>query len=134
PHAGSGATLSEARAPAYLDTPKGRVALLAAADWGPRGVGGHPWPFPMGVMAAEQAPASRGRPGVNLVRHRMRFTVPRDAFDALQRMRKELHFDREHETRVRRGEALPDTDTEITFMDARIVLGEEFAMTTVAEP
>ena len=56
PQAGMGRNLTEATAPAYLDTAKGRVALLAACDWGPRGVGDIPWPFPMGVMAGEQSP------------------------------------------------------------------------------
>ena len=91
-HAGTGANLTEARAPCYMDTPKGRVALIAAADWGPRGTGGQPWPFPMGVMAGEQAPYSLGRPGCNLVRHWTRFTVTREVFDALKLMSKELRF------------------------------------------
>jgi poly-gamma-glutamate synthesis protein (capsule biosynthesis protein) len=73
-HAGTGANLTEARAPGYLDTRKGRVALIAAADWGPRGSGGQPWPHPMGVMAGEQAPYSLGRPGCNLIRHHPRFS------------------------------------------------------------
>ena len=130
PHAGSGANLTEARAPAYLDTPRGRLALLAAADWGPRGRGGSPWPFPMGVMAAEQSPYSKGRPGVNLVRHRMRFTVPGDVFQALQRMRDGLHFPGAHGGA---GGTEAGQETEFTFMDCQIVLGNEFAMSTVAE-
>ena len=31
-HAGTGGNLSEARAPGYLDTPKGRVALISASS------------------------------------------------------------------------------------------------------
>jgi poly-gamma-glutamate synthesis protein (capsule biosynthesis protein) len=123
PHAGTGANLAEARAPGYLDTTKGRVALIAAADWGPRGTGGQPWPFPMGVMAGERAPHSLGRPGCNLVRHRTKFTVPREVFDALKRMNKELEFE------PRAAEA----DTNLLFMGSDIVLGESFALSTVAE-
>ncbi|HJN87929.1 MAG: CapA family protein [Dehalococcoidia bacterium] len=122
-HAGTGANLTEARAPGYLDTPKGRVALVAAADWGPRGTGGSPWPFPMGVMAGEQAPYSLGRPGCNLIRHKPRFTVPKDVFDSLKRMAGELHF----ENQAGAGE------TEFLFMGSEVVLGEDFYLSTVAE-
>ncbi len=123
-HAGTGANLAEARAPGYLDTPKGRVGLIAAADWGPRGTGGQPWPFPMGVLAGEQSPYSKGRPGCNLVRHRTRFTVPREVFDTLKRMSKELAF----ESRA------ADDDSDLLFMGSEIALGEDFALSTVAEP
>ena len=102
PHAGSGLNMTEAQSPVYLDTPKGRVALIAAADWGPRGRGGSPWPFPMGVMAGEQSPYSKGRPGYNLIRHRVVFTVDREAFDELRRISKELGFEAE-KTRERAG-------------------------------
>ncbi len=45
-----------------------------------------PWPFPMGVLAGEQSPYSKGRPGVNLIRHRVEITVPQESFDALRRL------------------------------------------------
>ena len=122
-HAGTGANLTEARAPGYLDTRKGRVALVAAADWGPRGSGGQPWPHPMGVMAGEQAPYSLGRPGCNLIRHHPRFTVPRDVFDTLKRMSGELKFE------FQAGEG----DTGFPFMGSDILLGENFHLSTVAE-
>ncbi len=122
-HAGTGANLTEARAPGYLDTPKGRVALIAAADWGPRGTGGQPWPFPMGVMAGERTPYSLGRPGCNLIRHRTRFTVNREVFDALALMSRELKF----EPQAAEG------DTEVIFMGSDIVLGESFSLSTTAE-
>ena len=134
-HAGSGRNLAEARAPAYLDTPKGRVALIAAADWGPRGRGGSPWPAPMGSMAGEQGPFVNGRPGCNLIRQRPVFTVDREAFDALRRVSRELRFEDEKASR-RASQALVnqdiDTDTVFHFMDARFVLVDRFSLSTVA--
>ncbi|MCW3978760.1 MAG: CapA family protein, partial [Candidatus Bathyarchaeota archaeon] len=56
-HAGAGMDLAEAREPAYLETPKGTVALVAATTWG-HGSAGH---SRRGV---------RGRPGVNPLRLR----------------------------------------------------------------
>jgi len=143
--AGMGANLTEASAPAYLDTPKGRVALLAACDWGPRGAGDIPWPFPMGVMAGEQSPYSKGRPGVNLVRHRVEVTVDREAFDALRRISEKLKWTAARESRAKLsvGWDKPATGARLTedsdsedvfhFMGTKFSVGKEFRVTTVAE-
>jgi poly-gamma-glutamate capsule biosynthesis protein CapA/YwtB (metallophosphatase superfamily) len=56
-HAGSGRNLAEARAPGYLDTANGRVALLAATG-----------SFHHGSRAGEQRSDTLGWPGVNGVR------------------------------------------------------------------
>ena len=134
PFAGSGRNMTEARAPVYVDTPKGRVALIAAADWGPRGKGGTPWPFPMGVMAGEQSAYSMGRPGYNLIRQRPVFTVDKASFDALRRLSQQLGFEQEKGGHSPWGpeERDVDSDTVFHFMDARYVLGDKFAMSTIA--
>ncbi len=144
-HAGIGRNMTEASAPVYFDTPKGRVAMIAAADWGPRGAGDIPWPVPMGVIAGEQSPASRGRPGINLVRCKSEVTVDRETFDALTRASEKLGwisardsrrkgsvgFDRPA-TSARFGEET-DTQNEIHFMGTRFMLGEPMGVTMVAE-
>ncbi len=135
PHAGSGRNMAEARSAVYLDTPKGRVALISAADWGPRGRGGSPWPFPMSVMAGEQSPYSKGRPGYNLIRQRPVFTVDREAFNALRRLSKELGFEEEKASKrasLTTVEQDEDTDTIFHFMDAKFVLGDGFSLSTIA--
>ncbi len=135
PHAGSGRNMTEARAPVYLDTPKGRVALISAADWGPRGRGGSPWPAPMGVMAGEQSPYSKGRPGYNLIRHRVVLTVDQKAFEALRRLSKELGFEAEKASQQSgwaTADQNMDTDATFYFMDTKFVLGSSFSMSTVA--
>ena len=142
-HAGTGHNLTEASAPAYLDTAKGRIALIAASDWGPRGKGDLPYPGPMGVMAAEQGPYSKGRPGVNLIRFDIVFTVDRTAFDALRRTSSQLGWEKEKTARRQgggwdmplSGESViggeQDTDTEFHFMGTKFVLGEPPTFSTV---
>lgn len=63
-HAGAGVSLGEARAPAYLDTAAGRVALVSAAS-----------SFVPGALAAARRTDMSGRPGINPLRHETRFIL-----------------------------------------------------------
>jgi poly-gamma-glutamate synthesis protein (capsule biosynthesis protein) len=74
-HAGSGENYADALAPAYLDTPKGRVALISATS------SARP-----NSRAGEQRPDMKGRPGVNLIRWINEWTVDAASFEALQRI------------------------------------------------
>lgn len=144
-HAGTGRNLTEATAPCYLDTPRGRVAMLAAADWGPRGAGDIPWPFPMGVIAGEQSPYSKGRAGVNLVRHRAEVTVPRASFDALRQISEGMGWTSAKDDRRKLSvgfdrpptstKMVEDSDTQASFhfMGTKFISGEAYHLTTVAE-
>ena len=145
-HAGIGRNLTEATAPCYMDTAKGRVAMIAAADWGPRGIGDIPWPSPIGVIAGEQSPYSRGRPGLNLVRCRAEVTVDQQIFDGLKQTSEKLGwtagrnkrrgasvgFDRPL-TGAKFGEE-SDADNEFHFMGTKFRLGSPIGITMVAEP
>jgi poly-gamma-glutamate synthesis protein (capsule biosynthesis protein) len=71
-HAGTGANLALARAPAYVDTGKGRVALVAVAST-----------FTAGSLAGEQRPDLIGRPGVNPLRFATTYTVDQDTFQSV---------------------------------------------------
>jgi poly-gamma-glutamate capsule biosynthesis protein CapA/YwtB (metallophosphatase superfamily) len=71
-HAGSGANLALARVPAYVDTGKGRVALVAVAST-----------FTPGSLAGEQRPDLIGRPGVNPLRFTTTYTVDQGLFESL---------------------------------------------------
>src|SRR5918999_3746640 len=73
-HAGTGKNLAEARAPGYLDTPNGRVALIAITATF------RPW-----NQAGEQRPDLRGRPGINPLGCQTTFHVDGAVFDQLQR-------------------------------------------------
>ena len=104
PHAGTGRDLSEARSPAYLDTPRGRVALISVTSSGPQG-----------MRAGEQWRDGRGRPGANLLRYTTAYTVDRPTFDALRRMSEALGFEARKAYRAASpawaGPVSEDTDT-----------------------
>jgi poly-gamma-glutamate synthesis protein (capsule biosynthesis protein) len=73
-HAGTGNNLALARSPAFLDTKKGRIALVAVAST-----------FTEGSLAGEQRPDLIGRPGVNPLRFTTTYTVDHDVFEALEK-------------------------------------------------
>lgn len=72
-HAGVGAHLAQARAPAYLDTPHGRVALISCAST-----------FPPHAVAGAQRADSMGRAGLSPLRFQTRYRVAAEAFTTLQ--------------------------------------------------
>lgn len=124
-HAGTGRNLAEARAPAYLDTPNGRVALIAATATF------RPW-----NQAGEQRPDLRGRPGVNPLGFQTAYHVDGAAFDELQRIGRELGFEKSHE-RARKhfysDKEIPDAQSaELSLLGHRYVRGECFGIETRA--
>ena len=85
-HAGTGRNLAEARAPGYLDTPNGRVALIAATATF------RPW-----NQAGAQRPDLRGRPGINPLGFQTTYGVDALAFEQLQRISRGLGFEKSTE-------------------------------------
>jgi len=75
-HAGVGENLAEARAPGFLETPGGRVALLSAAST-----------FPDGSRAGHQRMDVRGRPGLNPIRYGRSYEVTLEQMEALRDFR-----------------------------------------------
>ena len=73
-HAGSGSNYAEAVAPGYLETAKGRVALVSATSSGRAN-----------SRAGEQRRDMKGRPGVNLIRWINEWNVDKGAFGAFDR-------------------------------------------------
>ena len=121
-HAGTGRNLSEARAPAYLDTANGRVALISASST-----------FAEAGRALDQRPDILGRPGLNPLRFTTTHTLDRPAFDALRRINKELGLEAQRNAlrNFRHPGAIPeDTDSRIVFMNKLFALGEEFKVST----
>ena len=124
-HAGTGRNLAEARAPGYLDTPNGRVALVAATATF------RPW-----NQAGEQRPDLRGRPGINPLGFQTTYNVDAAAFDQLKRINRELGFDKTHE-RARKhfysDKEIPDAKAaELSLLANRYLLAERFAIETKA--
>src|SRR5215472_16466214 len=125
-HAGSGRNLAEARRPGYLDTPHGRVALIAMTATF------RPW-----NRASAQREDLRGRPGINLFTAATSYTVDAETFAALKRMSRELGFE---QTRERdRGhffserEAPAEKSEEMTLFGRRVARGEKFKSCSVGE-
>ncbi|MBI4540083.1 MAG: CapA family protein [Gemmatimonadetes bacterium] len=77
--AGVGENLARARAPAYLETPDGRVAFISASS-----------SFADHMRAGPARKDVRGRPGLNPLRHTTTYVVPRARFDALRELRQGL--------------------------------------------
>jgi poly-gamma-glutamate synthesis protein (capsule biosynthesis protein) len=75
-HAGTGENLAEARAPGYLETAAGRVALISAAST-----------FPDGSQAGHQRKDVRGRPGLSPIRYDRVYEVTADQMEALRTYR-----------------------------------------------
>lgn len=109
PHAGTGRNLGEASAPTYIDTPKGRVALISATSSGPPG-----------VRAEDQWRDGMGRPGANVIRYTTQYTVDREAFDAIRRLSEKLGLETEKANNRMagwRGAVSQDSDTEFFLSD-----------------
>jgi poly-gamma-glutamate capsule biosynthesis protein CapA/YwtB (metallophosphatase superfamily) len=122
-HAGTGKNLTEARAPGYLDTPNGRVALIAATATF------RPW-----NQAGEQRPDLRGRPGINPLGFQTTYSVDVAAFEQLQRISRELGFEKGIE-RARKhfysDKEIPNAkSTELSLLGNRYLLGEGFSIAT----
>jgi poly-gamma-glutamate capsule biosynthesis protein CapA/YwtB (metallophosphatase superfamily) len=126
-HAGTGKNLAEARAPGYLDTPKGRVALIAATATF------RPW-----NQAGEQRPDLRGRPGISPLGFQTTYHIDAAAFEQLQRVSRELGFEMATE-RARKhfysDKEVPQAKAaELVFLGNRYVRDTSFAIKTEANP
>ena len=124
-HAGTGKNLAEARAPGYLDTPNGRVGLIATTATF------RPW-----NQAGEQRPDLRGRPGINPLGFQTRYHVDAAAFEQVKRISRELGFAKSDE-RARKhfysDKEIPDAKSaELGLLGNRYLLGEGFSIETQA--
>ena len=145
PFAGIGASLAEASAPCFVSTPQGRVALICAADWGPRQKMDLPVPWPAGYMPSDEGPWFRSRPGINLLRYDATVHVDREVFDQLRRMSRELDWERAKISRREGGGQYTqplvgpsplgwevDTETDFFLMGRKFALAKEFGLSTYA--
>lgn len=126
-HAGSGRNLDEARMPAYLETARGRLALVAMTTTY------RPW-----NKASRSRGDVAGRPGINPLGHRTIYTVEADAFEMLRKMNRELGFLKEQErakTHFFSDKEIPTQSTEeISVFGQRIVKGNSYAIATTVDP
>lgn len=116
-HAGIGNNLHQASAPAYLETPKGRVALISVST-----------SFNAAMMAGEQSRRVAGRPGVNGIRWTQKVVVPKEDFEAIQRVGDKCGIN--CSKKIFRGEGyypeLPEGVAEIG--EQQYILGDDYGL------
>jgi poly-gamma-glutamate synthesis protein (capsule biosynthesis protein) len=123
-HAGTGRHLREARAPAYLDTNRGRVALIGVTATMP----GH-------AVAGAQRPDTPGRAGVNPLRHSLTHVIDQRGLDELHRLGTALGYDAARKRRENLGDARSrvgvQSASEYSFANMRFEKGQSFGLRTV---
>lgn len=123
-HAGVGRNLAEASAPKYLETPNGRVALIAVNT-----------SFKPSMMAGEQSPLFRGRAGINGIRIEKHVELPREDLEYIKRIADEVGIN--VEKNITRAEGyfpyLPDDEAELGELKFRLGEEKRFVMTANTE-
>ncbi len=123
-HAGTGRHLREARAPAYLDTKRGRVALIGVTAT----MSGH-------AIAGEQRPDTPGRAGINPLRHSLSHVIDQRGLDELRRLGAALGYDAARTRRENLGDARSrvgaQSASEYGFANLRFEKGDSFGLRTV---
>ena len=89
---GVGRNLKEASAPAYLDTPTGRVALISVNTT-----------FEPCMMAGEQSRLFPGRPGINGIRHSETLIVTEKDFENIKEISESTGINEEEKLNIAQG-------------------------------
>ncbi|MEZ4520104.1 MAG: CapA family protein [Thermomicrobiales bacterium] len=122
-YSGIGANLAEARAPVYLDTDAGSVALLSCAST-----------FARGQQASEQRPDVQGRPGLNPLRYSTTYTLTEDQMRVIQQIAEQLGMERKRLERIQLGFGFPPDDPDVfPFLNEKFKAGEETTSTTAPD-
>lgn len=110
---GGGRTLAEASAPAYIDTPNGRAAVISCTTT-----------YSPGAEAGEQSRDFVGRPGVNPIRTNKTVYVRADDLKALAHIAEITHINASRDI-IRAEGYLPPLDNDsVEFGDTLFKLGE----------
>jgi poly-gamma-glutamate capsule biosynthesis protein CapA/YwtB (metallophosphatase superfamily) len=110
PHAGTGRDLAQARQPAYLETPQGRVALVAASS-----------SFAAHGRAGTARRDMQGRPGLNPLRGETYYVVTEEMCATLRGLEKEIGL-----------EEVAQSEEAYYFLEQKFVVGEEIGPHTKA--
>ena len=109
--AGTGENLAEAREPRFLETARGRVALVSAAST-----------FPEHSAAGRPRGAVRGRPGMSPLRHTRLRVVTRDQMERMRALLTDM------------GLTVPRTGDTLRAFNEQLVVGERPAVRTIPNP
>lgn len=113
-HAGVGQNLSEASAPKYIETPSGRIALIATTST-----------FHESNIAGEQRRDMVGRPGINPLRSKNTFFVTKDKIEVLKEIAKVTKINAKTELAIKEGFIKPQDDGSFQFGSYCFVESEE---------
>ncbi len=122
-HAGVGRNLAEASAPRYLETPNGRVALIAVNT-----------SFNPSMMAGEQSSIVEGRPGINGIRINKYIELPREELEYIKRLGDEIGINAEKNITRAEGYFAALSDGEAELGDLKFRSGEKKRCVMTAEP
>src|SRR5262249_13125853 len=119
-HAGTGRHLAEARAPAYRETPTGRIALVATSSQ-----------FRGSARAGDQRHDQLGHPGGNGFRHKKVYEVDAATLAELREIGKRIGWEAELERRRNQGDpGKKDATDSYNFLGKTFRLGNRFAIKT----
>ena len=113
-HAGLGRNLAEAAAPKYLETPNGRVALIAVNT-----------SFEPSAMAGAQSPHFPGRPGINGLRIESYIELPQSDIDYIKQLARDTNINAEKEISRSEGYYPPLADNEAELGTMKFVSGTQ---------
>lgn len=113
-HAGLGRNLAQASAPKYLETPNGRVALIAVNT-----------SFEPSAMAGEQSPRVPGRPGINGLRIDSYIELPQADIDYIKQLARDTNINAEKEITRAEGYHPPLADNEAELGSMKFVSGTQ---------
>ena len=112
-HAGCGKNLGEAAAAQYLDTPAGRVALIAINT-----------SFTEDMLAGEQSPRVPGRPGINGIRIKKHVKVTAREYEMVREIAEKTGINVAKEISIKEGYSQPTTEGELMLDTMRFVLSD----------
>lgn len=122
--AGAGRTLDEARLPAYLETPRGRVGLVACAST-----------FAKGQQAGTQRGDAPGRPGLNPQRFDTLYVVDEEHLAAIERIAERTGAEAQRQFGYWMGfRQPPRRPGQFDFAERAFIAGQEFGIRTEAHP
>lgn len=113
-HSGAGRNLAEASAPRYLETKNGRVALISVNT-----------NFDPSMMAGEQSPRVKGRPGVNGLRIEKHVELTKEDLEFIKRIAKETNINASKEIIRKEGYYPELLDDECELGEMKFRLGEK---------
>jgi len=99
PYAGLGETLARARAPAYIDTPGGRCALISVCST-----------ITPGSVAGRRGPVIGGRPGIAPLRLETRYQLPAETLSELKWISESLGLEAIKRWRAKLGFPITEKD------------------------